>query len=73
MDGRFFTGVTTTGVFCPPYLPAPAPKPANCRYFRSAAAARTAASGPACAVPRGRAPERRPWRGARRRCRGRCG
>ncbi len=38
-DGLFFTGVLTTGIFCRPICPAPAPKPANVRYFRTAAAA----------------------------------
>ncbi len=38
-DGMFFTGVLTTGIFCRPICPAPAPKPANVRYFRTAAAA----------------------------------
>lgn len=38
-DGLFFTGVLTTGIFCRPICPAPAPKSANVRYFRTAAAA----------------------------------
>ncbi len=38
-DGLFFTGVLTTGIFCRPICPAPAPKPGNVRYFRTAAAA----------------------------------
>jgi AraC family transcriptional regulator of adaptative response / DNA-3-methyladenine glycosylase II len=38
-DGRFFIGVTTTGVYCRPICPAPSPKPKNVRYFPSAAAA----------------------------------
>src|ERR1035438_5284475 len=38
-DGRFFIGVLTTGIYCRPVCPAPSPKPANIRYFRSAAAA----------------------------------
>ena len=38
-DGLFFTGVLTTGIFCRPICPAPAPKPANVQYFRTAAAA----------------------------------
>lgn len=38
-DGRFFVGVRTTGIFCRPICPAPTPKPANCTYWRSAAAA----------------------------------
>ncbi len=38
-DGRFFTGVTSTGIFCRPVCPAPAPRPENCRFFAHAAAA----------------------------------
>src|SRR5207253_9336275 len=38
-DGRFFIGVTTTGIYCRPVCPAPSPKEANVRYFGSAAAA----------------------------------
>src|SRR5579864_2720376 len=41
-DGRFFTGVTSTGIYCRPVCPAPAPKPAHVRYFLSAAAAAAA-------------------------------
>ena len=38
-DGRFFIGVITTGIYCRPVCPAPPPKPANVRFFPSAAAA----------------------------------
>src|SRR5881628_2580031 len=38
-DGRFFIGVTTTGIYCRPICPAPPAKEANVRYFPSAAAA----------------------------------
>jgi AraC family transcriptional regulator, regulatory protein of adaptative response / DNA-3-methyladenine glycosylase II len=38
-DGRFFIGVTSTGVYCRPVCPAPSPKAKNVRYFPSAAAA----------------------------------
>lgn len=38
-DGVFYTGVLTTGIFCRPVCPAPAPKEDNVRYFRSAAEA----------------------------------
>ena len=38
-DGRFFTGVTTTGIYCRPICPAPAPKRTNVRFFACAAAA----------------------------------
>ena len=38
-DGRFFTGVVSTGVFCRPVCPARTPLRRNCRFFASAAAA----------------------------------
>lgn len=38
-DGRFFIGVTSTGIYCRPICPAPQPKEVNVRYFASAAAA----------------------------------
>jgi AraC family transcriptional regulator of adaptative response / DNA-3-methyladenine glycosylase II len=41
-DGRFFVGVTSTGIYCRPICPAPTPKPRNVRFFSCAAAAQTA-------------------------------
>ncbi len=38
-DGRFFTAVRTTGVFCRPVCPARTPKRENVEFFSSAAAA----------------------------------
>jgi AraC family transcriptional regulator of adaptative response / DNA-3-methyladenine glycosylase II len=38
-DGRFFIGVTSTGVYCRPICPARTPKPENATYWPSAAAA----------------------------------
>ncbi|WP_420913202.1 AlkA N-terminal domain-containing protein [Aeromonas salmonicida] len=38
-DGRFFTGVISTGIYCRPVCPARPPHEHNVRYFRSAAAA----------------------------------
>lgn len=38
-DGVFFVGVTSTGVYCRPVCRAPKPRPENCRFFTSAAAA----------------------------------
>ena len=37
-DGRFYVGVKTTGIYCRPVCPA-MPKPENCVYFDSQAAA----------------------------------
>lgn len=41
-DGRLFTGVATTGIYCRPVCRAKTPLPRNCRYFPSAAAAELA-------------------------------
>jgi AraC family transcriptional regulator, regulatory protein of adaptative response / DNA-3-methyladenine glycosylase II len=38
-DGRFFAGVLTTGVYCRPICPVPLRKPANVRWYPSAASA----------------------------------
>ena len=39
VDGRFFVGVGTTGIYCRPVCTAKTPLARNCRYFPSAAAA----------------------------------
>ncbi len=41
-DGRFFTGVRTTGVYCRPVCPARTPKAENVSFFACAAAAEEA-------------------------------
>ncbi len=41
-DGRFYTGVTSTGIFCRPSCPARTPRSSNVRFFAHAAAASTA-------------------------------
>ena len=38
-DGRFFVGVSTTGIYCRPVCTAKTPHARNCRFFPSAAAA----------------------------------
>jgi len=38
-DGRFFTGVTSTGIFCRPICPASTPKIENCTFHKTANAA----------------------------------
>ena len=38
-DGRFFTGVTSTGIYCRPICPAQTPLPSNFRFYACAAAA----------------------------------
>ncbi|WP_204033642.1 DNA-3-methyladenine glycosylase 2 family protein [Micromonospora qiuiae] len=41
-DGWFYTGVTSTGIYCRPSCPAMTPKRQNVRFFPSAAAAQSA-------------------------------
>nr|WP_249714039.1 AlkA N-terminal domain-containing protein [Micromonospora sp. NBRC 107566] len=41
-DGWFYTAVTSTGIYCRPSCPAATPKPANVRFFPTAAAAQRA-------------------------------
>lgn len=41
-DGQFFTGVTSTGIYCRPICPAQTPRLQNVRFYRSAAAAEAA-------------------------------
>jgi AraC family transcriptional regulator, regulatory protein of adaptative response / DNA-3-methyladenine glycosylase II len=41
-DGRFFTAVRSTGIYCRPICPARIPNPENCQFFPSAAAAEVA-------------------------------
>ena len=41
-DGCFFTGVTSTGIYCRPVCSVRAPKRENCRFFNLAAQAESA-------------------------------
>ena len=41
-DGRFFTGVSSTGIYCRPVCSVKTPKRENCRFFRHAAQAEQA-------------------------------
>src|SRR5689334_2122712 len=41
-DGRFFMGVTSTGIYCRPGCPARIPARHRCRFYGSAAAAEAA-------------------------------
>jgi AraC family transcriptional regulator of adaptative response / DNA-3-methyladenine glycosylase II len=62
-DGLFFTAVKTTGIYCRPVCPAPAPKASNVVYYPHAAAAEAAGFRP-CLRCR---PELSPGEGAWRR------
>lgn len=62
-DGRFFVGVTTTGIYCRPVCPAGPARPENCRYFVSAAAAGAAGFRPCLRCRPESAPGSGAWRG----------
>ncbi|WP_135080992.1 DNA-3-methyladenine glycosylase 2 family protein [Terasakiella sp. SH-1] len=62
-DGRFFTGVTSTGIFCRPVCPANTPKPENCTFFPSASAALNAGFRPCLRCRPESAPASAAWRG----------
>ncbi len=55
-DGRFFVGVTTTGIYCRPVCPAPTAREGNVRYFSHAAAAAAAGFRPCLRCRPERAP-----------------
>lgn len=63
-DGRLFTGVITTGVYCRPICPARTPKPENVRFFPSAAAAQGAGFRPCLRCRPETSPDLGAWRGA---------
>jgi AraC family transcriptional regulator, regulatory protein of adaptative response / DNA-3-methyladenine glycosylase II len=62
-DGRLFVAVTTTGIYCRPFCPAPTPKRENVRFFQTAAAAQEAGFRPCLRCRPETAPELAPWRG----------
>jgi len=62
-DGRFFTGVLTTGIYCRPICPAPTPRTENVVFFPSAAAAQAAGLRPCLRCRPEVAPSLAAWRG----------
>src|ERR1700737_2299937 len=62
-DGLIFVGVTSTGIYCRPICPARTPKPENCRFFGSAAAAQEAGFRPCLRCRPETAPDLASWRG----------
>ncbi len=62
-DGRFFTCVTSTGIFCRPVCPAPIPMAKNCRFHASAAAAMAAGFRPCLRCRPEAAPNSPAWNG----------
>jgi AraC family transcriptional regulator, regulatory protein of adaptative response / DNA-3-methyladenine glycosylase II len=63
-DGRFFTGVKTTGVYCRPVCPARTPRRENCTFHPSAAAAEAAGFRACLRCRPETAPELGAWRGS---------
>ena len=63
-DGRFFTAVVSTGIYCRPVCPAPSPKSANVRYYPSAAAAAEAGFRPCLRCRPEASPGTPGWTGA---------
>lgn len=63
-DGRLFIAVTTTGIYCRPFCPAPTPKRENARFFPTAAAAQDAGFRPCLRCRPETSPELAFWRGS---------
>ena len=63
-DGRFFTGVRTTGVYCRPVCPVRPAKAANVRFFLTAAAAEAAGFRPCLRCRPETAPFCPAWKGS---------
>lgn len=62
-DGRFFTGVRTTGIYCRPICPARTPKRTSVDFFPSAAAAEAAGFRPCLRCRPETAPHTPVWQG----------
>jgi AraC family transcriptional regulator of adaptative response / DNA-3-methyladenine glycosylase II len=62
-DGRFFTGVKTTGIYCRPICPARFPKSKNVIFYPTAAAAQEAGFRPCLRCRPETAPDLGAWRG----------
>jgi AraC family transcriptional regulator of adaptative response / DNA-3-methyladenine glycosylase II len=63
-DGRFFVGVTTTGIYCRPICPSPPPRPRNVRFFACAAAAQAEGFRPCLRCRPEAAPGTPAWEGS---------
>jgi AraC family transcriptional regulator of adaptative response / DNA-3-methyladenine glycosylase II len=62
-DGKFFIGVTSTGIYCRPVCPSPTSKSANVRYYPTAAAAAEAGFRPCLRCRPEAAPGTPAWMG----------
>jgi AraC family transcriptional regulator, regulatory protein of adaptative response / DNA-3-methyladenine glycosylase II len=63
-DGRLFTAVKTTGIYCRPICPARTPRPENVIFFPTAAAAHEAGFRPCLRCRPETSPDLGAWRGA---------
>jgi len=63
-DGRLFTGVKTTGIYCRPICPARTPRSENVAFYPTAAAAQEAGFRPCLRCRPETAPDLGAWRGA---------
>lgn len=63
-DGRFFTGVVTTGIYCRPVCPARTPRRENVVFHPSAASAEAAGLRACLRCRPETAPDMAPWRGS---------
>jgi AraC family transcriptional regulator of adaptative response / DNA-3-methyladenine glycosylase II len=63
-DGRFFTAVKTTGIYCRPICPARTPKRENVVFYPTAAAAQEAGFRPCLRCRPETSPDLGAWRGA---------
>ena len=62
-DGRFFTAVKTTGIYCRPVCPARVPRRENVQFFATAPAAQEAGFRPCLRCRPETAPDTPAWRG----------
>src|SRR6187455_1462079 len=62
-DGRFFTCVRTTGIYCRPVCPARPPKIEHCRFVPTAAAAQEAGFRPCLRCRPESSPDLDAWQG----------
>ena len=62
-DGRFFTGVRTTGIYCRPICPARTPRRENVTFYPTAAAAQEAGYRPCLRCRPETSPARGAWHG----------
>ena len=63
-DGRLFVAVTTTGIYCRPFCPAPTPKRGHVQFYCTAAAAQEAGFRPCLRCRPENSPDLAFWRGS---------